>query len=66
MNEIIEQKEENFIDMVCSRYGLTRRKLADELDIPLRTVENWSYRNTCPIYVRNMIIDTLEYRQIGK
>lgn len=53
---------ENFIKEVCNEYGLTMKELAEEFWIPLRTVQNWAYRGTCPLYVRMMIIDVLEYR----
>lgn len=51
-----------FIQTVCEKYGLTQKQLAEELDIPIRTVENWAYRNNCPMYLRFMIMETLEYR----
>lgn len=54
--------KEGFIKRVCEMYGMTQKELAQELDIPIRTVENWACRDSCPAYVRSMIYDTLKHR----
>lgn len=41
-------------------YGISRKDLAEQLNIPYRTVQNWelstgSNRRGCPIYILNLI-----------
>lgn len=45
--------------------GLTQQKMADMMDIPKRTIEDWeSERSTPPSYVEKLVIAELE--RIGK
>lgn len=41
-------------------YGMTQKDLADYFYIPLRTVQEWDEKRTCPIYVWNMMDRILE------
>ena len=38
-----------------SSMNLTQAQMAERLCAPRRTVENWEYRNTCPVYIRLLI-----------
>lgn len=40
---------------IRSSAGLTQQGLADRFAIPIRTVQNWESRNSCPVYVRLLI-----------
>nr|DAK99151.1 MAG TPA: helix-turn-helix domain protein [Caudoviricetes sp.] len=35
--------------------GLTQAQMAERLCVPKRTLENWEYKGTCPVYVRILI-----------
>lgn len=36
-------------------YNITDKEIAKLFNIPIRTIENWNYRNTMPEYVWNMM-----------
>lgn len=38
-----------------ARMGLTQAQMAERLCVPRRTLENWEYRGTCPVYIRILI-----------
>lgn len=38
-----------------AQMGLTQIQLSERLCAPRRTVENWEYRDTCPVYIRLLI-----------
>ena len=35
--------------------GLTQTQMAERLCVSKRTLENWEYKGTCPVYVRILI-----------
>jgi DNA-binding transcriptional regulator YiaG len=43
-----EEKEENLVKKVCSKYNLTSKELAEKLDIPKGTIGRWSASNKIP------------------
>lgn len=50
-----------FIKIICEKYRLTQRQMAEELAIPVRTIENWAYRDdSCPIYMKCLIEEHFE------
>lgn len=52
-----------FIQILCEKYRLTQKQLANELGIPVRTIENWAYRNdSCPIYMKCLIEEHFEHK----
>ena len=52
-----------FIQIICEKYRLTQRQMAEELDIPVRTIENWAYRNdSCPMYMKCLIEEHFEHQ----
>lgn len=38
-----------------ARMNLTQAQMAERLCVPRRTLENWEYRGTCPVYIRILI-----------
>lgn len=38
-----------------ARMGLTQAQMSERLCVPRRTLENWEYRGTCPVYIRILI-----------
>lgn len=40
---------------IRARMALTQVAMAERLCVPRRTLENWEYRNNCPLYIRIMI-----------
>lgn len=38
-----------------ARMGLTQAQMAERLCVSRRTLENWEYRGTCPVYIRILI-----------
>lgn len=40
---------------IRKKLGLTQAQMAKRLCAPRRTVENWEYRDTCPVYIRILI-----------
>lgn len=51
-----------FIQMLCEKYRLTQMELAEYTGVPVRTIENWAYRNNCPIYMKTLLEDYLEHQ----
>ena len=51
-----------------SRSGLTQQQMADQFEIPKRTIENWEAGSRKPpVYVEKLIIEKLEsLRKAGK
>lgn len=43
------------ISEIRKRMGLTQVQMAERLCVPRRTLENWEYRGTCPIYIKLLI-----------
>lgn len=50
------------------RSGLTQQQMADQFEIPKRTIENWEAGSRKPpVYVKKLIIEKLEsLRKAGK
>ncbi len=50
------------------RSGLTQQQMADQFEIPKRTIENWEAGSRKPpVYVEKLIIEKLEsLRKAGK
>lgn len=51
-----------FIQLLCEKYRFTQKELAEYTGVPVRTIENWAYRNNCPIYLKTLIEDYLEHQ----
>ena len=44
----MENREEHLVKRVCRECNLTRKELAEELDIPLGTIGRWVSENHMP------------------
>lgn len=45
------------------RWGLTGSQLSKKFDVPIRTIQNWDYRDSAPDYVIYMMEMVLELEQ---
>lgn len=50
------------------RYNFTQKQMSEKYGVPLRTVENWEMRQSCPLYVLTAFqrIEDLEERLAGQ
>ena len=42
------QPEENLVKKTCRELGITQKELAEKLDVPLGTINRWSYTQHIP------------------